>query len=70
LGAVPASAPPPLFDAAGDVFGDVGITIPAGRFDPALEPKLGARLVSAAAAISADLRDSGVIRDAGARPGR
>ena len=40
------------------------ITIPAGRFDPALEPKLGALLVSVAADISADLRDSGFIRDA------
>ncbi|HEX4289562.1 MAG TPA: IclR family transcriptional regulator C-terminal domain-containing protein, partial [Trebonia sp.] len=54
----------PLFDAAGDVFGDVCITIPAGRFDPTLEPKLGALLVSVAADISADLRDCGFIRDA------
>jgi hypothetical protein len=46
------------------VFGDVCITIPASRFDPALEPKLGALLVSVAADISADLRDSGFIRDA------
>ena len=50
----------PLFDAAGDV----RITIPAGRFDPTLEPKLGALLVSVAADISADLRDSAFIRDA------
>jgi DNA-binding IclR family transcriptional regulator len=54
----------PLFDAAGDVFGDVRITIPAGRFDPTLEPKLDVLLVSVAADISADLRDSGFIRDA------
>ena len=53
----------PLFDAAGDVFGDVCITIPEGRFDPAQEPKLGALLVSAAADISADLRDAGFLRD-------
>ncbi len=45
------------------MFGDVCITIPEGRFDPALEPKLGGLLVAAAAAISADLRDAGVIRD-------
>jgi hypothetical protein len=49
---------------SGDVFGDVCITIPAGRFDPALEPKLGALLVSVAAGISADLRDCGFVRDA------
>jgi DNA-binding IclR family transcriptional regulator len=54
----------PLFDAAGDVFGDVCITIPADRFDPAVEPKLGGQLVSVAADISADLRDSGFTRDA------
>jgi IclR family acetate operon transcriptional repressor len=54
----------PLFDAARDVFGDVCITIPEGRFDPALEPKLGGLLVSVAADISADLRDAGFIRDA------
>lgn len=36
----------------------------AGRFDPALEPKLGRLLVSVAADITADLRDSGFIRDA------
>ena len=53
----------PLFDAAGDVFGDVCITIPEGRFDPAQEPKLGRFLVSAAADISADLRGAGFLRD-------
>ena len=53
----------PLFDAAGDVFGDVCITIPEGRFDPAQEPKLGRLLVTAAADISADLHDAGFIRD-------
>ncbi len=53
----------PLFDTNGDVFGDVCITIPEGRFDPALEPKLGGLLVTVAAAISADLRDAGFIRD-------
>ena len=53
----------PLFDAAGDVFGDVCITIPEGRFDPAQEPKLGRLLVAAAADISADLHDAGFIRD-------
>src|SRR5487761_553923 len=53
----------PLFDAAGDVFGDVCITIPEGRFDPAQEPKLGLLLVSAAADISADLHDAGFLRD-------
>jgi DNA-binding IclR family transcriptional regulator len=49
----------PLYDAAGAVFGDVCITIPEGRFDPSKEQKLGSLLVSAAADISADLRDSG-----------
>lgn len=53
----------PLFDAAGDVFGDVCITIPEGRFDPAQEPKLGSLLVTAAADISADLRDAAFLRD-------
>jgi DNA-binding IclR family transcriptional regulator len=53
----------PLFDAAGDVFGDVCITIPEGRFDPSQEPKLGGLLVSAAAKISADLHDAAFIRD-------
>jgi IclR family acetate operon transcriptional repressor len=53
----------PLFDAAGDVFGDVCITIPEGRFDPAQEPKLGRLLVAAAADISADLHDAGFLRD-------
>jgi IclR family acetate operon transcriptional repressor len=53
----------PLFDAAGDVFGDVCITIPEGRFDPAQEPKLGRLLAAAAADISADLHDAGFLRD-------
>ena len=53
----------PLFDAAGDVFGDVCITIPEGRFDPAQEPKLGRLLVASAADISADLHDAGFLRD-------
>jgi DNA-binding IclR family transcriptional regulator len=53
----------PLFDAAGDVFGDVCITIPEGRFDPAQEPKLGRLLVVAAADISADLHDAGFLRE-------
>jgi IclR family acetate operon transcriptional repressor len=53
----------PLFDAAGDVFGDVCITIPEGRFDPSQEQKLGALLISAATDISADLRDSAFLRD-------
>jgi DNA-binding IclR family transcriptional regulator len=53
----------PLFDAAGDVFGDVCITIPEGRFDPAQEPKLGRLLVAAAADISADLHAAGFLRD-------
>ena len=53
----------PLFDAAGDVFGDVCITIPEGRFDPGQEPKLGSLLVSAAADISADLHNAGFLRD-------
>lgn len=53
----------PLYDAAGDVFGDVCITIPEGRFDPASEPRLGALLVAAAAGISADLRDAAFVRD-------
>ena len=53
----------PLFDAAGEVFGDVCITIPEGRFDPAQEPKLGSLLVSAAADISADLHGAGFLRD-------
>ncbi len=54
----------PLYDAAGDVFGDVCVTIPEGRFDPSQEPKLGELLVSTAAEISADLRDAGFLRDA------
>src|SRR6185437_12824591 len=53
----------PLFDAAGDVFGDVCITIPEGRFDPSQEQKLGALLISAAEDISADLRSSAFLRD-------
>ena len=53
----------PLFDAAGDVFGDVCITIPEGRFDPAQEPKLGSVLVAAAADITADLHGAGYLRD-------
>jgi DNA-binding IclR family transcriptional regulator len=53
----------PLFDAAGALFGDVCITIPEGRFDPAQEPKLGGLLIAAAAEISADLRDAGFLRD-------
>lgn len=53
----------PLFDAAGDVSGDVCITIPEGRFDPAQERRLGRLLVAAAAEISADLRNAGFRRD-------
>jgi IclR family acetate operon transcriptional repressor len=53
----------PLFDANGAVFGNVCVTIPEGRFDPDIEPKLGALLVTIAADISADLRDAGFIRD-------
>jgi DNA-binding IclR family transcriptional regulator len=53
----------PLFDAAGDVFGDVCITIPEGRFDPAQEPKLGGLRVAAAADITADLQGAGFLRD-------
>jgi DNA-binding IclR family transcriptional regulator len=45
------------------VFGDVCITTPEGRFDPAREQKLGRLLVSAAADISADLRGAGFLRD-------
>lgn len=54
----------PIYDAAGDVFGDVCVTIPEGRFDPSQEPKLGQLLVATAAGISADLRDAGFLRDA------
>jgi DNA-binding IclR family transcriptional regulator len=54
----------PLYDAAGDVFGDVCVTIPEGRFDPSQEPRLGGVLVAAAAGISADFRDAGFLRDA------
>ena len=39
------------------------VTIPEGRFDPSHEPKLGRLLVTAAAEISADLRDAGFLRD-------
>jgi IclR family transcriptional regulator, acetate operon repressor len=53
----------PVFDAADDVFGDVCVTIPEGRFDPSQEPKLGSLLVAAAADISADLRGAGFLRD-------
>jgi DNA-binding IclR family transcriptional regulator len=53
----------PLFDAAGDVFGDVCITIPEGRFDPAQEEKLSGLLVAAAADISANFRDAAFLRD-------
>jgi DNA-binding IclR family transcriptional regulator len=53
----------PVFDAAADVFGDVCVTIPEGRFDPAQEPKLGSLLAAAAADISADLRGAGFLRD-------
>lgn len=52
----------PLYDAAGEVFGDVCVTIPEARFDPSQELKLGALLVSTAAAISAGLRQAGVLR--------
>ena len=45
------------------MFGDVCVTIPEGRFDPDVEPKLGALLVTIAAGISADLRDAGFTRD-------
>jgi DNA-binding IclR family transcriptional regulator len=61
MGAVGFGAP--LFDAAGEVFGDVCITIPEGRFDPAQEPKLGGLLVSTAADITADLHGAGFLRD-------
>jgi IclR family acetate operon transcriptional repressor len=53
----------PIFDAGGDVFGDVCLTIPEGRFDPSHEPKLGSLLVSTAAAISTDLSGAGFLRD-------
>jgi IclR family transcriptional regulator, acetate operon repressor len=53
----------PIYDAAGDVFGDVCVTIPEGRFDPDQEPKMGGLLVSAAADISADLHGAGFLRD-------
>jgi IclR family transcriptional regulator, acetate operon repressor len=53
----------PLYDAAGDVFGDVCITVPEGRFDPAQEPRLGRLLITAAADISADFRNAGFLRD-------
>ncbi|MGH3248361.1 MAG: IclR family transcriptional regulator [Trebonia sp.] len=53
----------PVYDAAGDVFGDVCVTIPEGRFDPSQEPRLGPLLVTAAASISADLHDAGFLRD-------
>ena len=52
----------PLYDAAGDVFGDVCVTIPEARFDPSQEPKLGTLIVSAANAITAGLSDAGFLR--------
>jgi DNA-binding IclR family transcriptional regulator len=52
----------PLYDAACEVFGDVCVTIPEPRFDASQEEKLGAQLVAAATAISAGLRDAGVLR--------
>jgi IclR family transcriptional regulator, acetate operon repressor len=52
----------PLYDAAGDVFGDVCVTIPEPRFDPSQELKLGAQLVATATAITGALRDAGVLR--------
>lgn len=61
MGAVGFGAP--LFDAAGDVFGDVCITIPEGRFDPAQESRLGGLLITAAADISADFRNAAFRRD-------
>jgi hypothetical protein len=51
-------------DRAAAIGPTVCLTIPEGRFDLALEPKLGGLLVAAAADISADLRDAGFIRDA------
>jgi DNA-binding IclR family transcriptional regulator len=53
----------PLFDAVGNVFGDVCITIPEGRFDPSQEARLGSLLVTTAADITADLRSSAFLRD-------
>jgi IclR family acetate operon transcriptional repressor len=52
----------PLYDTAGEVFGDVCVTIPEARFDPTQELTLGAQLVSTAGAISAGLRQAGVLR--------
>jgi DNA-binding IclR family transcriptional regulator len=59
-GAVALAAP--VFDAAGDVYGDTCITIPEQRYDEALKERILPALLQAAAKITADLERVGVRR--------
>jgi DNA-binding IclR family transcriptional regulator len=45
----------PVFNARGELFGSLGITIPIVRYDPALQPRISAAVVKAAQGLSAAL---------------
>jgi DNA-binding IclR family transcriptional regulator len=59
-GAVALAAP--IFDCAGDVYGDVGITIPDQRYEDRLEPLLAPQLIAVTNQISAELKHVGFRR--------
>jgi IclR family transcriptional regulator, acetate operon repressor len=60
VGAVGTAAP--VFDAAGEVFGDVCVTIPEQRFDDRLTEKVGPAVAETAAVVSDELRRAGYRR--------
>lgn len=52
----------PVFDCAGDVYGDVCVTVPASRYDAARELELVASLLQSCRAVTAVLHDAGFRR--------
>jgi DNA-binding IclR family transcriptional regulator len=55
----------PVFDAAGEVFGDVCITVPEQRFDESTVDSLGAAVRATSQAVSQELRKLGYRRGLG-----
>ena len=60
VGAVGTAAP--VFDAAGDLFGDVCLTIPEQRFDDRLTETIGAAVAATAELVTGELRRAGYRR--------
>lgn len=57
----------PVFDCAGDVYGDVCVTVPASRYDEARESELVTLLLATCDAVTATLRGAGFRRSGSVR---